>query len=234
VTATLALVTALGMSACRPEPPRPAGPVPPATERVLVGALGERSGAALLVGDAASLVEVRLAELPGLLYRVTTPGDSGLAPAVTARRDAYHLTLRPTAGTGADTVRIVLNRRVRWDVRLPAGAGEQRLDLSAGRVTRVELGASGLVELSLPRPWGTVPVLLRSGAGTVEMSTPQATKVRITLPDGAGAVTTPWLTSNATPTATTLTAPGWGRTTNRYAIRLSSGVGSITVRERDN
>ncbi|MFG1609986.1 hypothetical protein [Actinoplanes sp. NPDC049265] len=200
----------------------------------MVGALRGSAGAALLVGDAASRVEVGLAEMPGMLYRVTTPGDSGLTPDVTVQRGVYRLALRPTAGTGPDIVRIILNRRVRWDVRLPAGAGEQRLDLSAGRVTRVELGPSGLVELSLPRPWGTVPVLLRSGAGTVEMSTPQATKVRITLPDGAGVVTTPWTNSTDTPAATTLTAPGWARTRDRYTIRLTSGVGSFTVRERDS
>lgn len=199
----------------------------------MVGALRGRTGAALLVGDAASRVEVRLAEMPGLLYRVTTPADGGLAPHVTVRRGVLRLDLRPTGGTGPDIVRIVLNRRVRWDVRLPAGAGEQQLDLSAGRVTRVELGASGLVELNLPHPWGTVPVVLRRGAGTVEMTTPPATPVRLNLLEGAGAVTTPWTVNNGTPAATMLTAPGWHRSTDRYTIRLASGAGSITVRERE-
>jgi hypothetical protein len=207
--------------------------VRPNTERVLVGALSGRTGAALLVGDAASRVEVRVAEMPGLLYRVTTPADAGLAPHVTARRGLYRIDLRPTTGTGPNIVRIVLNRRVRWDVRLPAGAGEQQLDLSAGRVSRIELGASGLVELNLPQPLGTVPVMFRRGAGTVELSTPPSTPVRLTLPEGAGAVTTPWVVNNGTPAGTTLTAPGWSAVTDRYTIRLSSGAGSITVRARE-
>ena len=42
-----------------------------------------RTTAHLRLGDAASRVEVRLARLPGLLYRISTPADSGLAPRVT-------------------------------------------------------------------------------------------------------------------------------------------------------
>jgi hypothetical protein len=228
-----ALVTALTVGACTPSPPRPAEPMPVATERVLVGALRGRTGAALLVGDAASRVEVRLADMPGVLYRVTTPADAGLAPSVTARRGLYRIDLRPTGDTGPDIVRIVLNRAVRWDVRLPAGAGEQQLDLSAGRVTRVELGASGLVELNLPRPRGTVPVMFRRGAGTVELTTPPETPVRITLPEGAGTVTTPWTISNGAPAGTTLNAPGWSGASDRYTIRLASGAGAITLRDRE-
>ena len=138
----------------------------------MVGTLRGRNVAKLLVTDAASRVEVEAVELPGLLYRITTPVGGGLTPRVTTVRGLVRVGLRPTGGTGPDTVRIVLNRSVRWDLRLPAGAGEQRLDLSAGRITRIELGASGLVEMRLPRPRGRVPVVFRETVGTLVMGAP--------------------------------------------------------------
>ena len=115
---------------------------------MVAGSLHGRTGAYLIVRDAASRVEVRLAELPGLLYRISTPADSGLAPRVTGGAGRVRLGLRPTGDDGPDTVTILLNRAVRWDIRLPAGAGEQRLDLAGGSVARVDLGSSGLLDIA--------------------------------------------------------------------------------------
>ena len=56
----------------------PAGDGP--QRHVLAGALHGRKGAFLIVRDAASRVEVRLADLPGLLYRISTPADSAGLP----------------------------------------------------------------------------------------------------------------------------------------------------------
>src|SRR5688572_3819041 len=137
-----ALIVVLSGAGCGPETTlgarqMPAGDGP--QEHVLAGALHGRTGAFLIVRDAASRVEVRLADLPGLLYRISTPADSGLAPWVTGTQGRVRIVLRPTGADGPDTVTILLNRAVRWDIRLPAGAGEQRLDLAAGRVTRIDL-----------------------------------------------------------------------------------------------
>src|SRR4051812_9504701 len=92
---TFALLTVLLAEGCT----RPGGtgrPVPqssgdsgrggaePATPgHELAGSLHGRTGAYLTVADAASRVDVRMAGLPGLLYRITTPSGSGLAPRVT-------------------------------------------------------------------------------------------------------------------------------------------------------
>jgi hypothetical protein len=198
-------------------------------ERVLAGPLHGRTGAYLTVRDAASRVEVRLADLPGLLYRISTPAGSGLSPQVTGPSGRVRLRLRPTGDEGPDTVRIVLNRAVRWDIGLPAGAGEQRLDLSAGRVERVDLGASGLIDLQLPEPDGTVPLVLRGGAGAVTMTGPPV-PMRISLRRGAGSVVTRWTSNNGTPAGAILTDPAWPRAADRYSISAWGGLGSLTVR----
>jgi hypothetical protein len=191
--------------------------------------LHARTGAYLTVRDAASRVEVRLADMPGLLYRISTPADSGLAPQVSGPSGRVRLRLRATGDDGPDTVRILLNRAVRWDIRLPAGAGEQSLDLSAGRVERVDLGTSGLIDLQLPQPDGTVPLVLRGGAGTVTMAGPPV-PMRISLRHGAGSVITRWTSNNGMPAGAILTDPAWPGAPDRYSVYARGGLGSLTVR----
>ena len=231
---TLSLVTALLLSTCTApaaEKDHPAATPPAApNERVLAGSLHGRTGAYLTVRDAASRVEVRLADLPGLLYRISTPANSGLTPQVSGPSGRVRLGLRATGDDGPDTVRILLNRAVRWDIRLPAGAGEQRLDLSAGRVERVDLGASGLIDLQLPQPVGTVPLVLRGGAGTVTMAGPPTAPMRISLREGAGSVVTHWTSTNGMAAGAILTDPAWPAAADRYSVYARDGLGSLTIR----
>jgi hypothetical protein len=196
----------------------------------LTGSLHGRTGGYLTVLDAASRVEVFVADLPGLLYRVSTPADSGLAPHVTGPAGFVRLGLRPTGADGADNVTIVLNRAVRWDIRLPAGAGEQHLDLAQGRIARLELGAAGLIDLRLPHPAGTVPVTLTDGAGSVEIAAPPATPVRVRLRGGAGTVSTSSASSAGPPRGAVLTPPGWTASSDRYTVDARASLGALTLR----
>ncbi|WP_433295176.1 hypothetical protein ACQP2F_35090 [Actinoplanes sp. CA-030573] len=180
--------------------------------------------------DAASRVRIVLAALPGLLYRITTPAGSGLAPRVTGANGRIRAALLPTGADGPDEVLIVLNRDVRWDIRLPRGAGEQQLDLRRGRVTRVEVGASGLVEMSLPAPAGTVPVTLGGPVGSVVLGADPGVPLRLTLGAGAGAVRTPWGASLAAAPGAVVQAPGWVESVRRYAVSARSPVGRVLVR----
>jgi hypothetical protein len=164
------------------------------------GPLHGRTTAYLIVGDAASTVRVRLADLPGLLYRIGTPAGAGLSARVTGPSGRVHVDLRANGDPGPDALTIVLNRAVRWDIRLPAGGGELRLDLHRGRVTRVDLGACGLADLALPRPRGVVPITLTDAVGTLRVAAPKGTPVTLT-----GAVRT------------------------GYRITARAGVGRVTV-----
>ena len=169
--------------------------------------------------------------LPGLLYRISTPAGSGLAPEVTAADGRVAAALLPTGSDGPDEVRVLLNRDVRWDIRLPAGGGEQQLDLRRGRVTRVELGASGLAELRLPVPAGTVPVTLAGSMGSVVLSA--AAPVRVELDEGAGVATAPWASISAAGPGAVLRQPGWDSAAGRYAVRARSAVGNLAVRPQN-
>jgi hypothetical protein len=232
-TLLAALITGLSVAACEPEPTI-SGRQMPASDgpqrHVQAGALHGRTGAFLIVRNAASRVEVRLVDLPGLLYRISTPADSGLAPAVSGTHGRVSVSLRPTGADGPDTVEILLNRSVRWDLRLPAGAGEQHLDLTGGRLSRLELGSgTGLVSMRLPPPRGTVPIIVAGGVGEVAVAIPPGTPLRLRLRGGAGLVAVPW-TGRSRAAAGALFAPaGYAQALNRYAVTVASEVGSVTV-----
>ena len=200
-------------------------------------------GAALIVSHAAARVNVRTTDLPGLLYRITTPAGSGLAPQVTGGDGVVRLGLRPTGDDGPDTVDILLNRTVRWRIRLSAGGGEQHLDLSTGRIRRVDLGAGvGLIRMRLPRPLGVVPIRLTGSVGSAQIDLPRAVPMRMRLVAGASAVSVPAAGQRriagsgrsprgAVPAGTVLTSPGRGAA-GRYRVDTLGPIDEVTVRTR--
>ena len=231
-----ALFGGVALTGCTPSATLGAGQVPVAEpqQHELAGALHERTAASLIVRDAASRVEVRLSALPGLLYRITTPADSGLAPVVTGTPGRVRLGLRPTGADGPDTVMITLNSSVRWDLRLPAGAGEQHLDLAAGRLRRLEVGSgTGLVSLRLPPPRGTVPIMLAGGMGRVAIITPALTPLRFRLRGGAGSIAVPWAVRVEARPGTMIIPAGWRRAIDRYAVDVAAEIGTVTLEAPD-
>lgn len=208
-----------------PDPPARAAPL----ERVITGPLRDRSSASLTLGDAASRVRVRFARLPDLLYRVSTAPDAGVAASVSRRGDRVTVRLRATGGPGLDEVRIVLNRAVRWDIRLPAGAGEQQINLKGGRVRRISLGSAGLSRVWLPKPDGTVPVVFTGGVGTAVLSVRNGAPFRIRFDAGAGSVETPWTANNGTAAGTVLREPDFPESRDRYRVRAEGGVGTLVI-----
>jgi hypothetical protein len=228
--AALLLVGAFSLAGCRSGAVIGTTPGTPRGDHVVAGELRGRTGAFLTVGDAASRVEIVLASLPGQLYRISTPADSGLAPWVSRRDGRVSAGLRPAPGDGPDEVRIVLNRAVRWDIRLPAGAGEQRLDLAGGHVSRVDLGTSGLVELRLPRPAGTLPITFTASVGTVVLVAAANAPVRVELDAGAGAVDTPWAAGPAAAPETVLVTPSWVTARDRYAVHARAAVENLILK----
>ena len=221
------------VTACSPATSLGARQVPPdaaAQPHVQAGPLDGRTVGFLLVRDAASRVHITIGDLPGLLYRVSTPADSGLKPHVTGAAGRVRLGLRPTGADGPDTVEIVLSRRVRWDIRLPAGAGEQHLDLAAGRVRRLEVGSgAGLVSVRLPAPTGSVPITVAGAVGDLAVAAPADTALRLRLRSGAGVVAVPWADRLRAAPGAVVASREWGTAASRYSIDVESAAGSVTV-----
>jgi hypothetical protein len=228
IRTVVAFSLVVALFGCAPRNVAPNRPAP--LEHVAAAALLGRTGAFLTVEDAASRVEVIMATLPGLLYRVTTPGGGGLTPHVTSQNGHVRASLRANGADGADDVRIVLNRDVRWAISLPAGAGEQSLDLRRGRISRLDLGACGLVEMRLPAPSGTVPITLGGAVGSVVLT---ASPVRLELDRGAGFAELPWASGQVISERAVVATPGWSKAPDRYAVRARSSIGTLAVRQNE-
>lgn len=191
---------------------------------------GGRTEARFELVSGVARVNLRSADIGDDLYRIATADDSGLAPRVSVSADTVRLALQRTGLRGPETVDIELSRQVRWLVRLAAGAGEQRLDLADGPVSGVEINAgAALIDLSLPRPDGTVPVRMGGSAGRFDLRAPVGVPVRVRLAGGAGTVSVDGDIRAGVGGGTVLTPDGWGAAADRYEVEALAGVAALTV-----
>src|SRR5688572_23718828 len=127
--------------------------------REVTGPSGERAEATVELLSGVTAVSVRAVDLGGPLYRVRTPAGGRHVPQVTDDDGLVQVQVADSGQAGPSTVEIELATATRWRVRLVGGATQQTVDLAAGKVSEVELiGGAASVDLTLPKPTGTVPV----------------------------------------------------------------------------
>jgi hypothetical protein len=185
----------------------------------------------LLTG--ATSVTVRAADLDGRLYQVRTPNGGRQRPLVSRSDTTVHVELGDSGEAGPSAVEIVLGTGTRWRVRLVAGATRHTVDLSGARVSGVEfVGGVGSIDLTLPRPSGTVEVRMTGGTGSWATHLPADVPVQVMAGSGAGAVTIDGTTRNGVAAGATITGDGWNAATDRFDIVATAGMSSLTVDRR--
>ncbi|MEG3635559.1 hypothetical protein [Micromonospora palythoicola] len=200
---------------------------------VVSGAVGDLREATFVLLDGADVIKVRTADLGDDAYRVSTPRDANVRPAVSLTDGSLLTSLRGTDRNGPAVVEAVLAESVRWHVRLDGGAKEQHLDLRGARVGDVEFTAgANRVELTLPAPEGTQRTLL-GGASQIIVRLAGDAPVQVRAGGGAGSVTIDGTTHSGVAGGTTFTPPEWNSATDRYDIDATAGVSAITVERVD-
>ena len=175
----------------------------------------------------AETVAVRTADLGADRVRAVTPDDASVAPALVVDGDTVTVHLVRTGRPGSAAVTVLLDRRVRWQVRMSGGAVGELLDLRGARLSGVDLAAGATrIELRLPEPDRAVPVRMAGGATefTVHVPAGVATGVRV----GGGAASTEVDGVRRTGLAggtvvSTATGP------DRYDVDATAGVSTLTV-----
>jgi hypothetical protein len=193
--------------------------------------LDGRSRAALAVLSGATSISVGTAALPGDLVRVSTPDGSGSVPGLVLSGGTAQLSLRDsgTGGGGPAAVAITLNRGVAWRLTFSGGAGQTAVFLGTGRLRGADLTAgSSQVTMRLPRPRGTVTIVLAGGASQVTLTAPPGVPARLALDGGASTATVAGQRTTGIAGGTVLTAPGWSAAANRYDIEAPAGVADIS------
>ena len=193
--------------------------------------LGGRQRAELAVLSGATSITVGTATRPGPLIRVSTPDAAGSVPVLAVSGGTVQLTLRDsgTGGGAPAAVRVTLNPDVAWRLTLSGGASQTAVFLGAGRLRGADFTAgSSQVTMRLPRPRGTVKIVLAGGASQVTLTAPAGVPARLALDGGASTATLAGQTTSGIAGGTVLTAPGWASAANRYDIEAPAGVSDIS------
>jgi hypothetical protein len=195
--------------------------------------LAGRSQAALKVTSGTSVLDVSVANLHGDLLRVSTPAGAPVRPVLSGSAPIV-LSLAgggPTSARSADyAVTVVLSSSVVWSLDFAAGTQRTEADLRGGRVSGIAVTAgSDILDMSLPRPSGTLPFLLAGGVSQFLISLPAGVPAQVTVGGGASYVSTGNQDLTGVAAGTVLTPPGWATATSRFDIDATSGFSRLTV-----
>jgi hypothetical protein len=202
---------------------------------------GNLTRAALKVTSGTPFLEVSMGRLGGTLLRVSTPDDAPVRPVLSGSQlIVLSLTGADGAGSGGAgsggaggsgyTVRVVLNSAVTWSIDLAGGTEHTEADLRGGRVAGLAVTAgSDVLDVTLPRPAGTLPFLLAGGVSEFRLSLPGGVPAQVRVGGGASFVSIDDQTLTGIAGGTMLTPPGWAAAATRFDIDAISGFSRLTV-----
>lgn len=216
----------------------PGTPAPPAAHTVSLLTDG-RSSATLRVLSGTPVLKIAMADLhaSGTLLRVTTPGNDQppqlrVADGNNSARSAKNAVVYVSAKR-ASAVTITLNEAVGWRLDLAGGTTRTVADLRGGQVTGIAFTAgSDVIDLTLPQPAGSVPVLLAAGASQFRVSLPIGVKTRVTAAAGAGEISLEDQDHIGVAAGSVFTTPGWTPGAAGFDIDATAGAAHLTVTAR--
>jgi hypothetical protein len=211
----------------------------PSPSHVASLARGTRTSASLKVASGTPTLEISVARLGGTLLRAFTPVGAPVRP-VLSGSELIVLSLAGApggqgsgAGSGRGSgyaVRVVLNSAVTWSLDLAGGTELSRVNLRGGKVGAIAVTAgSDVLDVSLPRPAGTLSFLLAGGVSEFLLSLPGGVPAQVTVGGAASFVSLDDQNLTGVAGGTVLTPPGWAAATSRLAIDATSGFSRLTV-----
>lgn len=192
-----------------------------------------RTSAALKITAGTPVLEVSVGKLGGTLLRVSTPDDAPVRPVLSGSRLIVLSLTGAAAAQGQGSgyaVKVVLNSAVTWSLDLAGGTQRTEVDLRGGKVGGIAVTAgSDILDVSLPKPAGTLPFLLAGGASQFLLSLPGGVPAQVTVGGGASFVSVDDQNLTGVAGGTVLTPPGWATATSRFDIDATSGFSRLTV-----
>ena len=201
---------------------------------------GRADQRALKITAGTPVLEVSVGKLGGTLLRVSTPDDAPVRPvfsgselillSLTGAGPPYSRGSGHGQGSGY-AVQVVLNSAVTWSLDLAGGTQHTEADLRGGKVGGIAVTAgSDVLDMSLPKPAGTLHFLLAGGASQFLLSLPGGVPAQVTVGGGASFVSVDDQNLTGVAGGTVLTPPGWATATSRFDIDATSGFPRLTVR----
>ncbi len=211
----------------------------PAVTTFFSAPAGEVTAPRLDLSAGAAQFTVRAGPTNGELYRGTVSAPSDEKPQVTldATSDTLRVVLPGRQGFqfgsegGKRRIDLTLDDQLPWVIGLSAGASRGTLDLSGLKLTSVALssGASTL-NLTLPKPSGTVPVTISGGALHLAVHRPAGTPVRVSGSGGVSNLTVDGRNFGVIfQSGEEFTSADYFSATDRFDITIDSGASSTTI-----
>lgn len=205
----------------------------PSSTHVATVATAGRTRAALEVASGTPVLDISVARLHGTLLRASTPGRAPVRPVLSGSSPIV-LSLagdQPAPGRSAGyAVSVVLNSAVAWSLHLAGGTQRTDVDLRGGRVSAIAVTAgSEILDVSLPRPAGTVPFLFAGGATQFSLRLPSGVAARVTAGGGAAFLMVEGQSLTGVAGGTVVATPGWAAATARVDVQATAGVSWLDV-----
>lgn len=214
----------------------------PSSPHVAAMPAGGLTRAELKVTSGTAILDVSVGKLGGTLLRVSTPDGAPVRP-VLSDPGLIVLSLAGAgpggpgaAGPGARrqdsgyAVKVVLNAAVTWSLDLAGGTQLTTVDMRGGKVAGIAVMAgSDTLDMKLPRPAGTLPLLLAGGVSQFLLSLPAGVPAQVTVGGGASFVSLDGQHLTGIAGGTVVTSPGWAAATSRYDIDATSGFSRLAV-----
>jgi len=206
---------------------------PSASADVASLASAGRGQAALEIITGTPVLDVSIAPLAGTLLRVSVPDNAPVTPVLSGSAPiVLSLTGRSVSARpgAAYAVSVVLSSSVRWSLDFAGGTQQIRADLRGGQVGGIAVTAgSDILQITLPRPTGTLPFLLAGGVTQFKLGLPGGVPARVTVGGGASYVSVDDQDLTGVAGGTVLTPPGWAGAASRFDIDATSGFSRLTV-----
>ena len=193
-----------------------------------------RTSAALKITAGTPVLKISVGQLGGTLLRVSTPAVAPVRPVLSGSKLIVLSLTGAAHGSGSQSsgyaVKVVLNSAVTWSLDLAGGTQRTDADLRGGKVGGIAVTAgSDILDVSLPRPAGTLPFLLAGGASQFLLSLPGGVPAQVTVGGGASFVSVDGQSLTGVAGGTVLTPPGWAAAASRFDIDATSGFSRLTV-----
>jgi hypothetical protein len=125
---------------------------------------------------------------------------------------------------------VQLNSAIAWSLDFAGGTQRTVADLRGGRVSGITFAAgSDLIDVTMPRPSGTVVVRLAAGASQLLLTLPPGVPARVTADGGSSQVTMDSLSRTGVAGGTVITPPGWAAAGARIDVDATSGVARVAI-----
>jgi class 3 adenylate cyclase len=136
----------------------------------------------------------------------------------------------PSLEGRAEASTVTLNGSVPWRIEARGGLAHVTASLDAVQLLGLEVnGGARAVVLSLPRPWGTVPVRLLSGASDVTVHRPAGVGARVQVDGGSKNLILDEQRFGAVGGQTIWQSANWETAANRYEVSFLRGARAVTV-----